>query len=64
MKDVTRVRVPGPRKLKPVGTGALLGEQQFNFDKGYREGVKACRKAIRKAVQVMCENCDDYDLYL
>jgi hypothetical protein len=36
-----------PRELKAVGRGTLLGEQQFCFDKGWREGVAAVRAAIR-----------------
>ena len=36
-----------PRELKAVGRGTLLDEQQFCFDKGWREGVAAVRAAIR-----------------
>jgi hypothetical protein len=36
-----------PRELKPVGRGTLLGEQQFCFDKGWREGAASVRAAIR-----------------
>jgi hypothetical protein len=36
-----------PRELKAVGRGTLLGEQQFCFDKGWREGAAAVRAAIR-----------------
>lgn len=36
-----------PRELKPVGLGTLLGEQQFCFDKGWREGAASVRAAIR-----------------
>lgn len=36
------------RKLKPIGTGALLDEQQYCFEKGYREGAKSVRKNIRE----------------
>lgn len=50
MRDITKINVPGPRQLKPVGTGALLSEQQFCYEKGYREGVAAARKAIREAI--------------
>lgn len=35
-----------PRKLKPVGLGTLLGEQQFCFEKGWREGAASVRLAI------------------
>ena len=36
-----------PRELKPVGRGILLHEQQFCFDKGWREGAASVRSAIR-----------------
>ena len=36
-----------PRKLKPVGRGAFLDEQQFCFDNGWREGSASVRAAIR-----------------
>jgi hypothetical protein len=36
-----------PRKLKPVGRGAFLDEQQFCFDKGWHEGAASVRAAIR-----------------
>jgi hypothetical protein len=36
-----------PRELKAVGRGAFLDEQQFCFDKGWREGAAAVRFAIR-----------------
>jgi len=36
-----------PRELKPVGRGMLLDEQQFCFDKGWREGAASVRSAIR-----------------
>jgi hypothetical protein len=36
-----------PRELKPVGRGMLLHEQQFCFDKGWREGAASVRAAIR-----------------
>ena len=43
----SRVRAAKPQKLKPVGSGALLGEQQYCFDKGYKEGAASVRAAIR-----------------
>lgn len=36
-----------PRELKAVGRGRLLDEQQFCFDKGWREGAASVRAAIR-----------------
>lgn len=50
MRDITKVKVPGPRQLRPVGTGALWGEQQYCYEKGYREGVAAAREAIREVL--------------
>ena len=43
----SRVKAAKPRKLKPVGRGTLLDEQQFCFDKGWREGAASVRSAIR-----------------
>jgi len=40
-----------PRELKPVGRGAFLDEQQFCFDKGWREGAASVRAAIRARSQ-------------
>ena len=42
-----KTRAGKPRKLKPVGRGMLLDEQQFCFDKGWREGAASVRAAIR-----------------
>ena len=42
-----RVKAAKPRKLKSVGRGMLLDEQQFCFDKGWREGAASVRAAIR-----------------
>ena len=42
-----RIRAKKPRELKPVGRGILLDEQQFCFDKGWREGAASVRSAIR-----------------
>ena len=43
----SRMRAAKPRELKPVGRGTLLDEQQFCFDKGWREGAASVRSAIR-----------------
>jgi len=40
-------RAPKPRELPQVGTGALLGEQQFCFEKGWKEGIAALRRMLR-----------------
>lgn len=42
-----KTRAGKPRELKPVGRGAFLDEQQFCFDKGWREGATSVRAAIR-----------------
>lgn len=42
-----RIKAARPRKLKPVGRGMLLDEQQFCFEKGWREGAASVRAAIR-----------------
>ena len=43
----SRIRAAKPRELKPVGLGTLLDEQQYCFDKGWREGAASVRAAIR-----------------
>ena len=43
----TKTKAGKPRELKPVGRGMLLDEQQFCFDKGWREGAASVRAAIR-----------------
>ena len=43
----SKTRATKPRELKPVGRGMLLDEQQFCFDKGWREGAASVRAAIR-----------------
>ena len=42
-----RVRTKAPRELRQVGAGAILGEQQFCFAKGWKEGQAELRRAIR-----------------
>lgn len=41
-----KTRAGKPRELKPVGRGAFLDEQQFCFNKGWREGAASVRAAI------------------
>lgn len=48
LEGASKAHVPKPKKLKPVGTGALLDEQQYCYEKGYKDGVKALRAAIRE----------------
>ena len=42
-----KTRNTKPRQLPRVGSGALLDEQQYCYEKGWKEGVAAFRKAIR-----------------
>jgi hypothetical protein len=42
-----KTRAGKPRELKAVGRGSLLDEQQFCFEKGWREGAASVRAAIR-----------------
>ena len=46
-KVCSQTRAGKPRELKPVGRGTLLDEQQYCFDKGWREGAASVRAAIR-----------------
>jgi hypothetical protein len=46
-EECAKTRAAKPRELKPVGRGAFLDEQQFCFDKGWREGAASVRAAIR-----------------
>ena len=46
LDGVAKTRAPKPRTLPTVGTGAIHGEQQHCYEKGYREGASAVRKAI------------------
>ena len=50
LEGAAKARAPKPKRLKPVGTGALLEEQQYNYDKGYEDGVRAVRSAIRALI--------------
>ena len=47
LEACAKTKTGKPRELKPVGRGMLLNEQQFCFDKGWREGAAAVRAAIR-----------------
>ena len=46
-EECSKVKAGQPRFLSQCGTGALLNEQQYCFDKGWKEGVAAVRKNIR-----------------
>lgn len=50
-----KVRADKPRELPSVGTGALLGEQQFCFEKGWREGAASVRRNIAKRSNVLAD---------
>jgi hypothetical protein len=43
----TSKRGPKPRNLPVVGTGALYGEQQYCFERGWKEGIAAFRKMLK-----------------
>lgn len=47
-EKMLRKPAPKPRKLQPCGTGAFLGDHQFCFEKGWREGIAAYRKMLRE----------------
>ena len=46
-KACSRVRAKKPRELPSYGTGALWDEQQYCFEKGWKEGVASIRSSIR-----------------
>lgn len=52
IEKILRVIAPHPRQLRRCGTGGLLGEQQYCYEKGYREGIAFLRKAQRMQLQV------------
>lgn len=47
LERILRKSAPKPRELSPCGTGAFLSDQQYCFDKGWREGIAAYRKMLR-----------------
>ena len=53
LAGAAKTRAPKPRTLAQVGTGALHGEQQYCFEKGYREGAAAVRKAIASKISAV-----------
>lgn len=44
------VKAPKPRTLPSLGSGSLHDEQQYCYEKGWKEGIAAFRKAQRLAV--------------
>lgn len=50
LRKAINARAPGPRSLQQVGTGALYGEQDYCFRKGWKEGVASFRKQLRAAM--------------
>ena len=46
-EQCAKTKAGKPRELKAVGRGSLLDEQQFCFEKGWREGAASVRAAIR-----------------
>lgn len=51
LENAAKRRAAKPRTLPPCGTGALLGEQQYCFEKGWREGAASVRAAIRELMK-------------
>lgn len=48
LEEVLETGRASPRQLQQVGTGALYGEQQYCFEKGWREGRAILRAFIRE----------------
>ena len=46
-EECGKTRAGTPRSLPPCGTGAFLADQQYCFDKGWKEGAASVRKNIR-----------------
>lgn len=51
MEKLIRVRTNKPKQLRQCGTGALLSEQQYCYDRGYRDGVAALRRSQREYLE-------------
>ena len=47
---VLKKHAPKARELTRCGTGGLHDEQQYCFEKGWKEGIAAFRKAMRSNV--------------
>jgi hypothetical protein len=47
LERILRKPAPKPRELGRCGTGALYSEQQYCYDKGWREAIAAYRKMLR-----------------
>ncbi len=50
--DLLKKHAPKPRELPRCGTGGLYGEQQYCFEKGWKEGIAAFRKAMRSNAEL------------
>lgn len=48
---VLRRPAPKPRELPRCGTGALHSEQQYCYEKGWKEAIAAYRKQLREALE-------------
>lgn len=46
--SMLRKKAPQPPTLARCGTGALYGEQTYCFEKGWRQGIAAYRKMLRR----------------
>lgn len=47
---ILKTPAPKPRKLSPVGSGSLLSEQQYCFEKGWKEGIASFKKILREKI--------------
>ena len=47
LEDAAKKRAQKPRKLPRVGSVALLEEQQFCYELGFKEGAASVRSVIR-----------------
>lgn len=50
LESLLKKKAPKPRELPTCGTGGLHGEQQYCFEKGWKEGIAAYRKMLREAI--------------
>lgn len=47
LNSLFKKHAPKPRELPQQGTGALFDEQQYCFNKGWKEGIAALRKSVK-----------------
>lgn len=51
MTAIVNIISPKPRTLPMYGSGSLHDEQQFCYEKGWREGIAAFRKAQKQRIK-------------